>query len=190
MDLTTCDFDASTRQRLLCAVLRRAMIVDSDNDDLDSGNPDYQFSTPDGLCLARKVLRPLLPYDPHDDQLEGICKMIDGINLMALTRTGVEEEMASSLYSTYLLTSYAYFRNSSSSLTGSRHSQSTRTHLPRRAATALIPGNWRTSMSQCFACPQSSSCQKDFRTFSSISRSGTDFALSEWMRFTCYTTGV
>ena len=96
--------------------------------------------------------------------------MIDGINLMALTRTGsgktgyftmymllllalskdprivmpakksvpknpvmvlvfptdgVEEEMASSLYSIYLLTSYAYFRNSSSSLTGSRHSQST-----------------------------------------------------------------
>ena len=84
MDLTTCDFDASTRQRLLCAVLRRAMIVDSDNDDLDSGNPDYQFSTSDGLCLARKVLRPLLPYNSHDDQLEGICKVIDGINLIVL----------------------------------------------------------------------------------------------------------
>ena len=64
------------------------MTVDSDYDDSDSGNSDYQFSTPDGLRLARKILRPLLPYDPHDDQLEGICKMIDGINLMALTRTG------------------------------------------------------------------------------------------------------
>ena len=65
------------------------MTVDSDDDDSDSGNSDYQFSTPDGLRLARKILRPLLPYDPHDDQLEeGICKMIDGINLMALTCTG------------------------------------------------------------------------------------------------------
>ena len=112
------------------------------------------------------------------------------VMVLVFPTNGVEAEMASSLYSIYLLTSYAYFRNSSSSLTGSRHSQSTRTDLPRRAATALIPGNWRASMSQCFACPQSSSCQKDFRTFSSISRSGTDFALSEWMRFACYTTGV
>ena len=78
MDLTTCDFNTSTF--VVCC----AMIVNSDNDDLDSGNPDYQFSTSDGLCLARKVLRPLLPYNPHDDQLEGICKVIDGINLIVL----------------------------------------------------------------------------------------------------------
>ena len=57
------------RQCLLCAALRHAMTVDSDDDDSDSGNSDYQFSTPDGLRLARKILRPLLPYDPHDDQL-------------------------------------------------------------------------------------------------------------------------
>jgi hypothetical protein len=56
------------------------MAVNSDDDDSDSGNPDYQFNMPDGLCLTRKVLQPLLPYDPHDDQLEGIWKMIDGIN--------------------------------------------------------------------------------------------------------------
>ena len=35
-----------------------------------------------------KVLWPLLPYNPHEDQLEGICKMIDGINLMPLMHTG------------------------------------------------------------------------------------------------------
>jgi hypothetical protein len=211
------------------------MTVDSDDDDTDSRNSDYQFSTPDGLHLARKVLRPLLPYDPHDDQLEGICKMIDGINLMALTRTGsgktgyftmymlfllalskdprivapakksvpnnpvmvlvfptngVEEEMASfTVFSIYLLT-FSYFRNLSSSLTGWRHLQSMRIDLSRLAAMALIFGNWRASMSQCSACPQSSSHQKAFQTFSSISRSGPDFALSEWTRFTCYTTGV
>ena len=85
MDLITCDFNVSMRQCLLC-VLHCAMIVDSDDDDSDSGHPDCQFSTPDGLCPTRK--QPLLPYDPHNDQLEEICKMIDGINLMALTCTG------------------------------------------------------------------------------------------------------
>jgi hypothetical protein len=64
---------------------------------------DYQFSTPDGLHLARKVLRPLLPYDPHDDQLEGICKMIDGINLMALTRTGSGKTGYFTMYMLFLL---------------------------------------------------------------------------------------
>ena len=64
------------------------MTIDSDDEIVDYGISDYQFSTTEGLRLARKVLRQLLPYDPHDDQLEGICKMIDGINLMALTCTG------------------------------------------------------------------------------------------------------
>ena len=79
------------------------MTVDSDDDDTDSRNSDYQFSTPDGLHLARKVLRPLLPYDPHDDQLEGICKMIDGINLMALTRTGSGKTGYFTMYMLFLL---------------------------------------------------------------------------------------
>jgi hypothetical protein len=64
------------------------MTIDSDDEIADSGISDYQFSTTEGLSLVRKVLRPLLLYNPHDDQLEGICKMIDGINLMALMRTG------------------------------------------------------------------------------------------------------
>ena len=63
------------------------MTIDSDDEIADSGISDYQFSTTEGLRLVRKILRQLLPYDPHNDQLEGICKMIDGINLMALTRT-------------------------------------------------------------------------------------------------------
>ena len=63
------------------------MTIDSDNEIADSGISDYQFSTTEGLHLMRKILRQLLLYNPHNDQLEGICKMIDGINLMALTRT-------------------------------------------------------------------------------------------------------
>ena len=64
---------------------------------------DYQFSTPHGLRLARKVLQPLLPYDPHDDQLEGICKMIDGIDLMALTCTGSGKTQYFTMYILLLL---------------------------------------------------------------------------------------
>ena len=88
---------------MLVVCCTRAMTVDSDDDDTDSRNTDYQFSTPDGLHLARKVLRPLLPYDPHDDQLEGICKMIDGINLMALTRTGSGKTGYFTMYMLFLI---------------------------------------------------------------------------------------
>ncbi|KIM88119.1 hypothetical protein PILCRDRAFT_3167 [Piloderma croceum F 1598] len=50
--------------------------------------PQYLFSTPAGHRLARSILRPQLPYDPHDPQLEGICKAVDGTNIMVLTPTG------------------------------------------------------------------------------------------------------
>ena len=43
---------------LLCC----AITSDLDNKDSDSGSSDYQFSTPKGLCLTRKVLQPLLIY--------------------------------------------------------------------------------------------------------------------------------
>jgi len=50
--------------------------------------PEYIFSTPAGHRLAHSTLRPQLPYDPHDAQLEGICKAVDGIDIMVLTPTG------------------------------------------------------------------------------------------------------
>ncbi|KAF8962189.1 P-loop containing nucleoside triphosphate hydrolase protein, partial [Flammula alnicola] len=43
---------------------------------------------PEGLQLARELLRPQLPHDVHDYILEGICKAIDGSNVLAVTRTG------------------------------------------------------------------------------------------------------
>ncbi|KIM89659.1 hypothetical protein PILCRDRAFT_1984 [Piloderma croceum F 1598] len=50
--------------------------------------PQYLFSTPAGHRLARSILRPQLPYDPHDAQLEGICKAVDRTDIMVLTPTG------------------------------------------------------------------------------------------------------
>ena len=50
--------------------------------------PEYLFSTSTSQRLAHSILRHQLPYDPHDAQLEGICKAVDGINIMVLTPTG------------------------------------------------------------------------------------------------------
>ena len=49
---------------------------------------DFKFSTSEGHQLTCSVLQPLLPYNLYDDQLEGVCKMADGIDLMALTQMG------------------------------------------------------------------------------------------------------
>jgi hypothetical protein len=51
--------------------------------DSDSKPLDYKFSTPDGHQPHPQDPRPLLPYDPHNDRLEGICKMADDVDLMA-----------------------------------------------------------------------------------------------------------
>ena len=50
--------------------------------------PADGLSSPDGLRLARQLLRPQLPHDTHDYALEGICKALDGIHVLAVTRTG------------------------------------------------------------------------------------------------------
>ena len=46
------------------------------------------LSNPEGMQLARKLLRPLLPHDIHDYILEGICKAVDGSHVLAVIKTG------------------------------------------------------------------------------------------------------
>ncbi|KAJ7796057.1 hypothetical protein B0H14DRAFT_2494371 [Mycena olivaceomarginata] len=52
--------------------------------------PDtFTWSSKDGYSLVRRILRNTpLPYEPHDDQLEGVCKSLDGIHLVAIAPTG------------------------------------------------------------------------------------------------------
>lgn len=45
------------------------------------------FSSPKGLDFVRNTLRPFLPYDPHDYQLEGVCKSLDGVDVFAIMAT-------------------------------------------------------------------------------------------------------
>lgn len=57
--------------------------------ELDSPPPIIEkFSSLDGQQFIRNLLRPLLPYDPHDYQLQGVCACLDGKDLIALTATG------------------------------------------------------------------------------------------------------
>ena len=50
--------------------------------------PGAGLSTPEGLLLARQLLRPQLPHDIHNHILEGICKALDSIHILAVMKTG------------------------------------------------------------------------------------------------------
>lgn len=57
-----------------------------------------KFSTPDGLAYLRQCLQPLLPYDPHDYQLEGVGQSLDGADLLAILATGSGKSAYFSMY--------------------------------------------------------------------------------------------
>jgi len=46
-------------------------------------------SSPEGHTLCRLILAALLPYEPHDFQIEGIYQMLDGVDLFAILATGM-----------------------------------------------------------------------------------------------------
>ncbi|KAJ7508162.1 hypothetical protein B0H11DRAFT_1902478 [Mycena galericulata] len=49
----------------------------------------FTWISPEGFDLARRIIRSTpVPYVPHDHQLEGVCKSLDGIDLFAITPTG------------------------------------------------------------------------------------------------------
>jgi len=47
----------------------------------------FKFSTPEGETLCRQILTELLPFEPHNVQIEGVCKILDGINVFAILPT-------------------------------------------------------------------------------------------------------
>ena len=65
--------------------------------------PPFIFSSPEGFSLCRRILKEHLPYDPHDFQIEGICKLIDGIDLLAILATGTGKTGFLSMYMLVML---------------------------------------------------------------------------------------
>jgi hypothetical protein len=43
----------------------------------------FLFSSEPGYALCRHILKELLPYEPHDVQIEGVCKAFDKIDLFS-----------------------------------------------------------------------------------------------------------
>ncbi|KAI0353617.1 hypothetical protein OH77DRAFT_1553273 [Trametes cingulata] len=50
--------------------------------------PRFVFSSEHGTQLVRETLEKILPYTPHDYQLEGVCQLLDGMDLIAVLATG------------------------------------------------------------------------------------------------------
>ncbi|KAJ7767927.1 P-loop containing nucleoside triphosphate hydrolase protein [Mycena maculata] len=49
----------------------------------------FKFYSEPGFALVRKILLEALPnFEPHHYQMDGICKVLDGIDLIAVTPTG------------------------------------------------------------------------------------------------------
>ena len=58
----------------------------------------FVFSSDDGKTLCRQILKEPLPYDPHDIQIEDICKVLDNIDLFAVLATGSGKTSFLSMY--------------------------------------------------------------------------------------------
>ncbi|KAF7973928.1 hypothetical protein HWV62_13990 [Athelia sp. TMB] len=46
------------------------------------------YDSPAGRDLCKHVLKKHLPYEPHNYQLDGVCPVLDGLDLLATTPTG------------------------------------------------------------------------------------------------------
>jgi len=58
----------------------------------------FIFSSDEGYALCRHILKDLLPYEPHDVQIEGVCKVLDHIDLFAILPTGSGKTSFLSMY--------------------------------------------------------------------------------------------
>ncbi|KAJ7497874.1 hypothetical protein B0H11DRAFT_2384732 [Mycena galericulata] len=71
----------------------------------------FLWSSPEGYSLVRRILEPTpVPYIPHDHQLEGVCKSLDGVNLFAITPTGSGK---TSYYTIYIIVVLAVVKDPS-----------------------------------------------------------------------------
>ena len=63
----------------------------------------FSFSSPEGFRLVRDTLVSALSFNPHDYQLEGVCKVLDGQDLVAVLPTGGGKTAYYTIYISMLL---------------------------------------------------------------------------------------
>ena len=64
----------------------------------------FKWSSPSGHILCRDILNGTpAEYEPHDWQIEGVCKSLDGVDLLAITPTGSSKTSYYLLYNLVIL---------------------------------------------------------------------------------------
>ncbi|KAF8229599.1 hypothetical protein L208DRAFT_1285891 [Tricholoma matsutake] len=63
----------------------------------------FLFSSSEGNNLCQNILHQHLPYHPHDVQIEGICKLLDSVDKLAILHTGMGKTGFLSMYMLVLL---------------------------------------------------------------------------------------
>ncbi|OJT13789.1 hypothetical protein TRAPUB_9636 [Trametes pubescens] len=63
----------------------------------------FVFCSSEGRELVKNTIRTRLPYVPHDYQLNGVCKLLDGIDLVAVLPTGAGKTGYYTMYMLMLL---------------------------------------------------------------------------------------
>jgi ATP-dependent helicase YprA (DUF1998 family) len=65
------------------------MLETAENVNDPATSKKFIFSSPEGRTFCENILAKRLPYAPHDFQLEGICKLLDGVDVLAVVATGM-----------------------------------------------------------------------------------------------------
>lgn len=63
----------------------------------------FRFDSADGRLLCREILASRFAYEPHDYQLDGVCSILDGRDLLAITPTGSGKTGFLSMYITVMM---------------------------------------------------------------------------------------
>jgi len=58
----------------------------------------FVWSGEEGHRLCRDILKHKLPYEPYQVQVEGVCKVLDGVDLLAILPTGMGKTTFISMY--------------------------------------------------------------------------------------------
>ena len=64
------------------------MNTDTPSENALNQYPHFSFDSPPGHALISRIVQCYVPYVPHDYVLEGVGKVLDGSDLVAITPTG------------------------------------------------------------------------------------------------------
>jgi superfamily II DNA or RNA helicase len=90
--------------------------------------PIEVFSTTEGRALVKSIVLPLVDFEPHDPQIEGVCKVLDGCDLLVILPTGYGKTGFLFLYMLAL----------NAIRTDERVHTKVRTRIPEKAAMVVI----------------------------------------------------